>query len=348
VDFQTLHISRFFTHKTNIPPIPHLKMPDNISRDTSPSNSQESFAVGGQAVIEGVMMRSSDTIATAVRNPQGEIVLNSFHYVPISKRSKFWGLPIIRGAVNLGEALYFGIKTLNWSAEIALPEGKKKSKKEVRFWEKMFSSFSFLGAIIIALVIFMFIPYWASGMVREAGGSQFLFHMLAGVIRIALFLLYLCSISFWSEIRRVFQYHGAEHKSIFAFEAGGEEALNSAARHSRFHPRCGTSFLLITAIVIIFLFAILDSIIVPLFGEYKNPLQRLLVHLPFIPLVAGVAYEVLKLSDKKKKTKFWNGLIQPGLWLQHITTQEPDASQLEVAIAALKAALKNNKPYTAN
>lgn len=297
----------------------------------------EVITVGGQAVIEGVMMRSPTAVATAVRRKDDTITVHRFPFVSLTKRAKFWGLPVVRGAVSLVESLYLGIKTLNWSAnQVAEDEGGGKKN---RFWEGVMSVVSIIAALAAALALFMLLPYWVTGLLRDAGGSQFIFHAAAGAIRIFLFLLYLFAISRWKEIRRVFEYHGAEHKSIFAFEKSEEVSVKSAREHSRFHPRCGTSFLLITAIVIIFLFAVLDSIIVPIIGEYRSPLHRLLIHIPFIPLVAGLSYEVLKLSGRKQEGKIWSQIIKPGLWLQHITTKEPDESQLEVAVAALEASL---------
>ncbi len=303
---------------------------------------EEPLSLGGQAVIEGVMMRSPSAVATAVRKPDGEIVVDFFTYRSLSKRIRILGWPIIRGAVNLGEALYLGIKTLNWSASVAAEaEGGGDSKGGV--WGSVLSALSILAAIGAGLGLFMFIPYWVTGIVRESGGSQFLFHLVAGLIRIFIFLSYLYVISLWKEIRRVFEYHGAEHKSIFAFEKNGEAEVESAAGESRFHPRCGTSFLLITAVVVILLFAVLDTLLLPLIGAFKSPLHRVLVHLPFIPLVAGAAYEVLKLSGKKREQGIWRALVKPGLWLQHITTREPVKEQLEVAVAALRASLDGSE-----
>lgn len=301
--------------------------------------------VGGQAVIEGVMMRSPHTVATAVRRSDGKIEVQKFPFVTLSKRHKILNAPVIRGAVNLGEALYLGIKTLNWSAAIAAEDekGEKQAKADKPIWNKFIFVLSLLISFAAAIGIFMYIPYLIAGIVKgDPSGNQILFHAIAGLTRIGLFLLYLYLISLWKDVRRIFEYHGAEHKSIFAYESTGEAVLASAADKTRFHPRCGTSFLFITATVIILLFAIIDSILIPIIGEYKNPLHRLLIHLPFIPFVAGLSYEVLKLSGEKAKNRFWAMMTKPGLWLQHITTQEPDNTQLEVAITALNASLKED------
>jgi len=306
------------------------------------SCNSEPLTVGGQAVIEGVMIRSPYSVATAVRKSDGGIEIDSFPYTPLAKRKKFYNLPVVRGALTLGEALYLGIRTLNWSAEMAAGEENEESKKKPgKIQEKAMQILSIIAAFALGMGLFMFVPYWISGVVRDAGGSQFAFHAVAGAIRITIFLLYIYFISLWKDMRRVFEYHGAEHKSIFAFEKTGEVEVDTARGQSRFHPRCGTSFLLITAIIVIFLFAVLDTILMPIIGEYKSPLHRLLVHLPFIPLVAGISYEVLKYSSKKSASGFWNMMVKPGLWLQHLTTREPDKYQVEVAAAAVRASLEN-------
>lgn len=290
------------------------------------------------------MIRSPFSVATAVRKFDGEIEVDSFPYTPLSKRNKFYDLPVVRGAVSLGEALYLGMKTLNWSAEVAASENSDEDKKKSgKVTEKILQVLSIIAAFALGIGLFMFFPYWISGIVRDAGGSQIAFHAVAGAIRIVIFLLYIYFISLWKEIRRVFEYHGAEHKSIFAFEKTGEVEIDTARQQSRFHPRCGTSFILITAVIVIFLFAVLDTLLIPLIGVYKSPLHRLLVHLPFIPLVAGVSYEVLKYSSKKSDSGFWSLMVKPGLWLQHLTTREPDISQVEVAAAAVRASLENTK-----
>lgn len=311
------------------------------SSGSKPSISAEIMTVGGQAVIEGVMMRSPYAVATAVRKPDGEIEVDAFPFISLTKRSKLLGFPVIRGAVNLGEAMYLGVKTLNWSAAAAVEDGKKTEADSSQLWNKLLSFLSILVAIIFAAGLFMLLPYWGAGIIRDASGSQIAFHAVAGTMRILIFLLYLYAISWLKDMRRIFQYHGAEHKTIFSFEKTGEIEVQSASAESRFHPRCGTSFLLITAIVVIFLFAVLDSLLIPIIGNYKSPLHRLLVHLPFIPLIAGLSYEVLKFSGKNSDNRILGLLIKPGLWLQHLTTREPGEAQLEVAAEAIKAALKN-------
>jgi uncharacterized protein YqhQ len=296
--------------------------------------------VGGQAVIEGVMMRSADRVSTAVRRASGEIVVKSEDYKPISKRIKFLGLPIVRGAVSLVEMLSIGIRTLNYSATIAaedidIAEGKKTSKKSNNLLMAVTAVFAFA----LGIGIFFFLPLLFSsllGVSKEALS----FNLVAGVIRVAMFLLYVWGISRFGEFRRVFEYHGAEHKSIFAYENGEDLTPENASKYTRLHPRCGTSFILIVAIFAILTYSVSDTIFFMITGEAPALLTRFLLHFSLLPIVAGISYELLKLSGKTRENKITKIMIQPGLWLQRITTQEPDISQLEVAIAALKHSLR--------
>ena len=323
----------------------------NHSPNSVPSNTEDrkavgtELAMGGQAVIEGVLMRSAHTVATAVRRPDGTIAIDSYPFVSRSKRIPFWKLPILRGIISIYEALTIGIRALNWSAEIAT-EDENAEKKSPTFWEKAGSIIMITVALVIGLGLFMGIPYAVSQWMQQESVNQFRFHLVAGGTRILIFLLYVWGISFAKDIRRVFQYHGAEHKSIYAFEQGGEVTIDTAGKQSRFHPRCGTSFLVITLIAVLITYAIIDSIVVALFGNFPNALWRLVAHLPFLPLVVGVSFEVLKASGKHASKALIRTLILPGLWLQRITTKDPDDDQLEVAITALKAALEPEKQDT--
>ena len=301
--------------------------------------------IGGQAVIEGVMMRSPQRMAIAVRNHQGGISLKREELSSLTAKGGFWGWPLVRGAVVLVETLIIGIRALNWSAEIAMEEGREKrdrkhGEKTGEAWAKLGTGLMTVFAFALGLIIFMYIPYWLSRALKEAGQNQFVFHLIAGAIRMLFFLGYLYLISRWKEIRRIFEYHGAEHKSIFALEAGENLSPQSVAKYGTHHPRCGTSFILIVAVLAILFFALFDSVVVSVVGDYPNVGVRFLVHLPLIPLVAGISYEVLKLSGEKRKSRLVALLSQPGLWLQKITTLEPDEEQLEVALAALNAVLE--------
>ncbi|MCD6472800.1 DUF1385 domain-containing protein [Candidatus Aerophobetes bacterium] len=294
---------------------------------------KKNLDVGGQAVIEGVMMRSPEYITVAVRKSSGEIVVKKEHYISLSKRFKLLNLPIVRGIVTLGETLYIGIKALAFSAEEAVEsieeEDTSKEKKEKR---GIFTSLWLIGTIIFAFILafllFFYLPLMIATFLNIKGG--FLFNFVDGIIRVAIFLIYIWAITLWKDMRRIFEYHGAEHKSIYTLEAGDDLLPANAKKYSTLHPRCGTSFLLIVMIV---------SIIVFMFLGRPHTLSDRLVRFLFIPLIAGISYELLKLSGKKRESKITKVLIAPGLWLQKITTKEPDEKQLEVAIAALKEAL---------
>ncbi|MBU1937564.1 DUF1385 domain-containing protein [bacterium] len=310
--------------------------------DTDRHSMSAELAMGGQAIIEGVMMRSPHRIAMAVRTPEGDIAVESRPHVPYSKRNKFLGWPIVRGAVSMVEALVIGIGALNWSAEHAMPP---EEKKKVEGWKKNLGmGFSIFMGLALGLLLFMLIPYWFARAMGDIAKNQLTFHLLAGALRICLLLGYMILISFWKDIRRIFQYHGSEHKSIYAYEKTGSLDVASAMAQTRFHPRCGTSFLLIVALSAIAFFAIVDTIIVAFFGQYPGAFTRFLVHLPLVPIVAGLSYEILKFSGKRTDNPLVKLLIAPGLWLQRITTQEPDPEMCEVALTALREALPKEEP----
>lgn len=291
--------------------------------------------VGGQAIIEGVMMRSKHAVSWAVRKPDGEMLVERFPFVSICKKNKILALPVFRGAVNLVESLQIGYKALMRSAEIAMPEEQKPKQKGSK--ESLSLALSMIVALLVSIGLFMYLPMLTAQFFLKNSAIEFNF--VAGGVRIFLFLLYLFGISLWKDIRRVFEYHGAEHKAIFTFEDDKELTLENMRPYSTLHPRCGTSFLLLVALVCILLFSIIDTLIMHFIGPYHNVLARMLVHVLLIPLVGGLSYEVLKWSDKYQHLFPVSLLIKPGLWLQYITTKEPDDKQLETASAALKAAL---------
>lgn len=290
--------------------------------------------VGGQAVIEGVMMRSPKRIATAVRRPDGEIEIQNHEFQPVTKRYKILGIPILRGAVSLIEMLSVGISTLNWSADIAFPEEAEKSNKAGE-WLTMILAFA------IAIGLFAYLPLLLS---QLAGfkDNPVTFNFFAGAMRVVLFLLYLIAISFMKDVKRLFEYHGAEHKSIYAFESGEELTLENVKRHTTLHPRCGTSFLLIVALASIVFFALTDWAFYLRFGFLPGSIGRFAYHLALWPLMAGLSYEILKISAKlSQRFTLFKIFVMPGLWLQKITTKEPDDGQIEIAICALKESLKD-------
>lgn len=302
--------------------------------------------VGGQAVIEGVMMRSKDRIATAVRKPDGEIVVKTEPYQSLTVRRKALGLPILRGVVVFIEMLVIGIKTLNFSAEIAVEAIEKQEAEEkgepVKATKEGGNQLYLWGTVLLGLVIglglFLALPIFLAsllGMERDA----LPFNLMAGAIRLTIFLAYVWVISQFSEFRRIFEYHGAEHKSIYAYEMGDDLTPEKAACHTRFHPRCGTSFILIVALFAIMVYTISDSIYAVVTGAAPEFFTRLGLHFSLLPVVAGTSYELLKLSGRTRDNALTKILIVPGLWLQKITTKEPSMDQLEVAIVALESSL---------
>ena len=298
--------------------------------------------VGGQAVIEGVMMRSPKAIATAVRLPDGTIELSKKPYESFVKRHRYLNIPVVRGAVSFFEMLIIGLETLNWSADIQMQFEEKKEKKEgskdKKFWNMLLLAGSMIFAFAAALGVFFALPIYIATLLGLTKGAL-LFNLVAGAIRLVLFVLYIALISMMKDIKRIFRYHGAEHMSIFTLEASETLNVDSARKKSRHHPRCGTSFILVVAIFSIILFGIADSIFPLIFGHMQHLTERLATHLLLLPLVAGTSYELLKLSGKFRSNNIVKFLIIPGLWLQTMTTAEPDDEMLEVALCALKAAL---------
>ena len=304
--------------------------------------------IGGQAVIEGVMMRSSKRVSTAVRKQSGQIVVKNEDYIPLSKRYKILNIPVLRGVVSFVEMLIIGIKSLNFSADVAVEEIEEKEGKSKKGKKGQGSRGLMLGlAVILALglgiLIFFFLPLFFSSLLRIKR-EALAFNLVAGAIRVAMFLIYVWAISRFKDFKRIFEYHGAEHKSIYAYEAGEDLTYEKVKKYSTKHPRCGTSFILIVAIFAIFIYSISDTVYTLISGTYPPLLKRFLLHFSLLPLVAGGSYELLKLSGKTRENKITRILSAPGIWLQKITTQEPDESQLEVAIVALESALGNPDP----
>ncbi|MDB5051593.1 MAG: hypothetical protein JWO30_4664 [Fibrobacteres bacterium] len=308
-------------------------------------SSYQPESLGGQAVIEGVLMRSPRRLAVAVRAPDGSIVVDNQEFLSYSRRHKLLGLPIIRGAASLIESLAIGIKALNFSMSVqekAQPDApvKPKAGKADGLWVAL----SLLSSLALALCLFQLLPYFVAshivGGTKSDPANPVLFNLTAGGVRMSLLLGYMWGISYLRDIGRVFQYHGAEHKSIFVHERRGPLDVASARLQSRFHPRCGTSFILIVAMVCILFFSALDGALWQWFHfTYPSALARFALHLPFVPIVAGLSFEVLKLTARFQDSIWVRPFVLPGLWLQKITTQEPDEKQLEVAIASIRAAL---------
>jgi uncharacterized protein YqhQ len=277
---------------------------------------EPSLAFGGQAVIEGIMIRSKKHMVTCVRQPNDEILTNVQEIKSISERHKVLRLPFLRGIVSLFETLYIGVKSIYFSANASLEEEEKLDTKEIVL----------AVALALALAIFLFsvLPFLLTA---PLGLEGVVFNFAEGAIRLAILLLYLTSMSLVGEFRRVFQYHGAEHTAINAYEAGVELNVSNAKEFSRFHPRCGTSFILIVALISILFFSIMPDL-----GFFMRLAYRILL----IPVIGAVSYEILKLSDRYKKSKIMTVLVAPGLGLQYLTTKKPDEKMIEVALEAVK------------
>jgi uncharacterized protein YqhQ len=287
---------------------------------------EKRISVGGQAVIEGVMMRSPTYYATAVRTPQGTIVIQKNRFVALTHRFKFLNVPIVRGAINLVEMMWIGIQSLSYSASQAAEDSDPKPKRTTA------TNLSILGSVVFALgvgfLLFFYLPLWLTERLHLE--SSLAFNLVDGAFRLIIFLAYLFAIAQWKEMKRVFQYHGAEHKTIYAFENGQDLTVANARPYTTLHPRCGTSFLLVVMLVSIFVFALL--------GKPETWGDRLL-RFAMIPVIGGIAFEFIRLSAKEKFARFLRPAIWPGLTLQKVTTSEPSDDMLEVAIAALVACL---------
>ena len=302
-----------------------------------------SILVGGQAVIEGVMMRVPGAYATAVRDPEGTIHIQKKDFQSITERSKLWNKPVFRGMASLFEAMKMGMTTLQYSADIAIPEENEQGRVSD------FSSTIF--AIVLAILLFMVLPMWITTHLMNVEKEALLFNLSSGGFRILFFVIYLLLISLMKDVRRLFQYHGAEHRVVYNFESGKDVNINNAQSFPTQHPRCGTSFLFIVLLSAILVFALVDTLVIYFLGTISLPI-RLLFHLPMVPFVAGVGYEGIKLSARSDSI-FFNILKKPGLWLQNITTQQPEDDMVEVSITALKEAFGDQydtmigKEYTA-
>jgi uncharacterized protein YqhQ len=307
-----------------------------VGGTAGPLTASRDAPVGGQAVLEGVMMRGVSTWAVAVRKPAevglGSIGVQTFPLVSWTKRRRIYRAPVIRGVVALVESLAIGLRALGISANAQLPE----SEQEI-------SSGIWAGTVIISLLfaigLFFVVPVGLTSLIKHQLGSSVVFWAVEGVLRTAIFLGYLVLLSRLADLRRVFEYHGAEHKTISCFEASDELVPERAKLYSRLHPRCGTSFLLIVMIMAIFVFAPIG-----LPAWWILVLTRILG----VPLIAGLSFEVIKWAGRNRRRRWVRAIMYPGLQLQKLTTREPDLEQLAVAIAALKAVLEVETPGAAS
>jgi len=285
--------------------------------------------IGGQAVIEGVMMRSPRTVATAVRLSDGQIELKTEPFVSVSRRVRFLGLPILRGAVVLVESLRIGVSALAWSADAAVKADEAKPKEKRRFGSLGLG----MGATIaISFLLGFLVFFWLPLKLTDLTGvrDSFTYNLIDGAIRLVFFLAYVAGIGLWGEMRRVFQYHGAEHKTIHNLESGLPLTPENAAGFSRFHPRCGTSFLFLVVIVSFVVFAFLGR---------PDTLGQRLLRFSLIPVIAGISFELIRFAGAHYDKRWVRWMSAPGMALQRLTTREPSRDMLEVAIAALTAVL---------
>jgi uncharacterized protein YqhQ len=284
------------------------------------SMSKPTTYVGGQAVIEGVMMRGPEYIATAVRTPSGEIVVKKDRIRSIMDRFSILKKPFIRGTIALYESLVYGMKSLSYSAQASGEEEEQMSNLQV--------GLTMAFSTVLAIVFFLIIPTYGAKFIPGVADNAFRLNVVEGILRLLIFLLYIWAISLTKDIQRVFEYHGAEHQTIWTYEAGEELTVENVQKHSRLHPRCGTNFLLIVMVVSIFVFAFLG---------WPNLIERIISRIVLMPVVAGVSYEMIRLAARTTNP-IVQLLFKPGLWMQLLTTRNPHPDQIEVAIRALEAA----------
>jgi uncharacterized protein YqhQ len=298
--------------------------------------SGEEILVGGQAVMEGVMMRSPHAWGIAVRKPSGEIVTHSEPLNRPSEKHKWMGWPVVRGVMTLGHAMSLGFRALRFSANAALdelPANENGKKVEISGW---IAGLNITFSVVFFVLMYKFLPLLATTELKKINpvfGQQFVFNLIDGLIRIGMFLLFVWGVSLWKDIRRVYEYHGAEHKTVFAFENG--DPLNAAEvqKYTTFHPRCGTSFLMTVMII---------SMVVYMLIPVHTFWARFGIRIALLPLIAGVSYEIIRFAAKHRGSLFAL-MTAPGLWLQRITTQPPDDRQVECAIVALDEAMALEK-----
>ena len=291
---------------------------------------EEKVVVGGQAVVEGVMMRGPKAIATAVRKHDGSIVYKKIELT--EKNNKWFKIPFIRGVFALFDAMVVGTKELIFASNQAGLEEEKLNDSQI--------TWTVTGSILLGVAIFMVLPSYIGGFIFKE--KTVMANILEAIVKLVFFLGYIWGISFFKDIKRVFEYHGAEHKSIINYEEGTELTPENAKKCTRFHPRCGTSFLLLVMFISILVFSVVDL----LFGVTRENsgmvmflIYKLITRVLFVPVVAGISYELQRWTSYHLNNGFAKRIANPGMWLQKITTSEPDESQLEVAIVALNVAL---------
>ena len=303
--------------------------------------------VGGQALIEGVMMKNGNKVCAAIRRKNGKIELKIVPFSSKIGQNKFFSFVIVRGVVSLFEMIGLGYSTLKFSAKRAmLDQQNSGSKKDSPVKEKIESSLYFILSILLAFLFFIFIPYRLSEMVTLSIG-EFSFNIIAGFLRVIFFISYVYIISKFQDIKRVFQFHGAEHIVVNAFEKKMELEPKRLVGNSTLNPRCGTSFVFLLLLISIIFFSIFDSFVSLQFGK-PSLFMRIVYHLVLMPLIIGISFEFLRFSSKISNNPFIKFLISPGLALQKITTKNPSISQIEVAVVALKSCLTEDISFYKN
>lgn len=290
--------------------------------------------IGGQAVLEGVMMKNKDDYAVSVRKTNGDIETKVFTYVSIADKSKLFQLPFVRGVFNFIDSLVIGLRSLNFSASFFEDETAEETKAD-RAMEKLFgdqvesvvNAVTMLFAFVIAMALFMVLPYYLAEFLSGYVQNESLLALFEGILRIIIFLLYIIAISAMQDIKRVYMYHGAEHKCINCIERGRELTVDNVRRSSRLHKRCGTSFLL---------FVVLISVVVFFFIRVDDRLLRVALRILLVPVIAGISYELIRLAGRSDNA-FVKVLSAPGMWLQKLTTREPDDDMIEVAMKSVEA-----------
>ena len=316
----------------------HLKFLAAVQLLPALESGEEPTLVGGQAVLEGVMMRSPHAWGICIRRADGSLATHSEPLERLSDKHKWMGWPFMRGLITLGQAMALGFRALRYSADVAMeqlePEkAKAEEKSAISGWLIAVNLIVSLGFFIF---MYKFVPLVAATKLKNhypAFGNQIAFNVVDGVVRIALFLLFIWGISLWADIRRVYQYHGAEHKTVFAFEHNDPLTIKNAQKYVTWHPRCGTSFLMTVMLIAMFIYMLIPA--VTFWGRFG-------ARLALLPVIVAVSYEMVRFAAKHG-TSLFALLTKPGLWLQRITTQPPSDDQVETAIAALNEAMELEK-----
>ena len=295
------------------------------------SCSTKLLSIGGQAVMEGVMMKGDHHYAVAVRKPDGEIHVDSFDSDSLTVRHRILGWPFIRGVIRFAESLVIGMRTLTYSAGFILEEEEEAKTPETKFgrWKQEHGDSAVMAgtvfvAVLFALALFIALPVFLSRLLSNVIPYTWVLNIFEGVLRVLLFVLYIVAISQMKDIQRVYEYHGAEHKTIACYEAGEKLTPENVKHHSRLNRRCGTSFIFLVMVI---------SIVVFMFIQVSNPFLRIGYRILLIPVVSAISYEILRLSARSK-SKVLGAFVYPGLMLQKLTTREPDLEEIEVAIAS--------------